>query len=89
MKQKTLLVLTTCLALSLSSAFALAKPQRQHKTPPPEAFEVCENKVLGDEVTITNRDGDAVAATCKNLPDDDSVLVAVPNDHKGRKVHSE
>jgi hypothetical protein len=89
MKQKTLLLITTCLALSLSSAFAMAKPQRPHKTPPPEAFELCESKNIGDEVTIITREGDEIAASCQNLPDDDSVLVAVPNEHKGRKVHSD
>jgi hypothetical protein len=89
MKQQTLLILSTCVALSFSSAFAMAKPQRQQKGPPPEAFEICKDKALGDEVTITTRKGKEVAASCQYSPDDDSVLVAVPNNHKARKVHSE
>lgn len=82
MKHKVLILLSTCLALSLSSTLSIAKTERKRKGPPPEAFELCEGKALGDEVTITTREGDTLAASCQALPDDENVLVAVPNDHK-------
>ena len=82
MKYKSLILLATCLTLSLSSAFSIADPQRQHKGPPPEAFELCVGKALDDEVTITSREGDKIAASCQASRDNENVLVAVPKDRK-------
>lgn len=43
--------------------------------PPPEAFEACEGMSAGDSVTFAGREGEEIAATCK---EENGQLVAVP-----------
>ena len=88
MQHKSIVLLTTCLVFILSSSFTMAKNQRQHKGPPPEAFKVCEGKSLGDAVTINTPRGDEMQASCQNSPDDKSVLVAVPKDREKPEDHN-
>ena len=85
MKKKTLILSSTCLFLLIASPLVLAESEGRPKGPPPEAIQACKNKALGDEVTFTSRRGDEITANCQTLPDDDSLLVAVPKNHKKPK----
>lgn len=49
--------------------------QGRRKGPPPEAFELCEGKSVGDSVEITSPQGDKVEGVCKEM---NGKMVAVP-----------
>jgi hypothetical protein len=49
--------------------------------PPPEAYEVCEGKSIGDEAEFVNRRGYTVTGTCEEEGDQ---LVLRPDNPKGR-----
>jgi len=55
---------------------------KQRNGPPPEAFEVCEGKDVGDSVEFTGRRGETLTATCEERKDQ---LVAVPEGRSERK----
>ncbi len=44
--------------------------------PPPEAFAACKGKAVGDTVTFSGRNGEKVAAVCKEIQ---GKLVAAPD----------
>lgn len=75
---------TLCLLMLALQGFAAAAanmppPNQQgrgHRSPPPEAYEACEGKKAGDEVTFTTPRGEKVAATCNMMP---ARLVAIPD----------
>ncbi|GAC16128.1 hypothetical protein [Aliiglaciecola lipolytica] len=79
----------TMLILSavITSPLALAKPDREGRggKPPPEAFEACEGKSEGDEVSFTTPRGDNITASCKTMQNE---LVAVPEGHEQRKTEN-
>ncbi len=50
--------------------------------PPPEALNVCNGKNAGDAVQFTNRRGETVEATCRQLDDQ---LVALPDAPRGKR----
>nr|WP_067290328.1 hypothetical protein [Marinobacterium profundum] len=58
--------------------------QRRPKNgPPPEAFEACKGKQVGDVVGITGRRGEPLEANCQEEPA--GKLVAVPTSMPGGK----
>ena len=85
MKKKTIIVSSTCLFWLVTSPLVLAKSEGRPKGPPPEAIQACKSKALGDEVSFTSRRGDEIKANCQILPDDNSILVAVPKNYKKPK----
>ena len=82
MKKKTLVVCSTCLFLLIASPLILAKSEAHPKGPPIEAIQACKNKENGDIVIFTSRRGDKINATCETLPKNNTLLVAVPKNHK-------
>ncbi|MFT5838410.1 MAG: hypothetical protein ACI9UT_000903 [Flavobacteriales bacterium] len=82
MKKKTIVVGSTCLFLLTVSPLILAKSEARPKGPPIEAIQACKNKEHGDEVIFTSRRGDKIIATCEILPKTNTLLVAVPKNHK-------
>lgn len=55
---------------------------KRRNGPPPEAFEACEGKDVGDSVEFTGRRGETLTATCEERNDQ---LVAVPEGRGERK----
>ena len=54
----------------------------RHMGPPPEAIEACKDKSEGTVVEFTNRRGETVKATCKQIADR---LVAMPDGWDGSR----
>ena len=65
------------------STHASEEKPRHHK-PPKEAFEACENKAEGEEVSFITPRGDQLTASCKLMK---AVLVAVPLNGKKPLKH--
>ena len=61
-------------------AFSQETGIRRHG-PPPEAYEACEDKSVGEEAEFINRRGNTVTGTCKEEGDQ---LVLRPDTPKGR-----
>ena len=53
----------------------------RHHGPPPEAYEACEGKSVGDEAEFVNPRGETVTGTCEEEGDQ---LVLRPDNPKGR-----
>lgn len=68
---------TTLLGLvsTISLAAGNSDQRGSHQGPPPEAFEACKDKQIGDEVSVTGRKGETLEAVCKER---DGQLVAMP-----------
>ncbi|AMX03949.1 hypothetical protein [Microbulbifer thermotolerans] len=79
MTRKPQSTLTGLILLGLLSACGHAAPPegKRPSGPPPEAFEACEGKAEGDQVTFPGREGEDLEATCQQ---EDGQLVAVPLD---------
>lgn len=83
----TTIVSGLCL-LSLLPAAALAfggPPDNDRPRPPQAAFDICQGKQAGECVEFTNRQGQAVRATCTAVGD---TLVAIPEDGRFGKQHN-
>ena len=71
------------LGLSLTSAQAETKPDRQHPPKPPkEAYTACANLIENDACTITTPNGNAIDGICAPTPESksSSTLACRPND---------
>ncbi len=82
MIKKMMIILSSCLLMLLTSNMTqatMAKKGEHPRKPPQEAIDACENKNEGDAVSFITKRGDEKEATCQTLPDDESLLVAVPN----------
>lgn len=53
----------------------------KRKGPPQEAIAACENRVEGDRISFSGRDGETINATCTII---NNQLVAVPDGQKRR-----
>ena len=70
------------LGLSLTSAQAETKPDRQHPPKPPkEAYTACANLIENDGCRISTPDGNVLDGVCAPAPDskESSTLVCRPN----------
>ena len=76
-----LLVLVSLIPVASWASGNDGKGQRRNG-PPPEAFEACEGKDVGDSVEFTGRRGETLTATCEERNDQ---LVAVPEGRGERK----
>lgn len=79
-------IIVCCVILFYSlvlSSYARAEKSKHHK-PPKEAFEACENKAEGEEVSFTTPRGDQITASCKLMK---QVLIAIPLNHKKPENH--
>ena len=61
-------------------AFSQGRGMRGHG-PPPEAYEACEGKSVGDEAEFVNPRGETVTGTCEQRGDQ---LILLPDNFKGR-----
>ncbi len=71
---KTISTVLSAACIALISTSSVAE-KRNHRQPPPEAFEACEDKSEGDVVSVTTPHGDTLDATCQLMKDQ---LVAIP-----------
>lgn len=83
-KVKTIICLLVLVSLIPVTSWASGNDGKgkQRNGPPPEAFEVCEGKDVGDSVEFTGRRGETLTATCEERNDQ---LVAVPEERRERK----
>jgi hypothetical protein len=75
----TIKIATGMALLALLICAGCAKDDEQsdkrHQGPPPEAFQACSDKQVGDTVEFNGRGGETLTAVCKEM---NGKLVAVP-----------
>ena len=75
-----LLAICTITHVFVSDAFSQERGIRR-QGPPPEAYEACEGKSVGDEAEFVNPRGETVTGTCEQRGDQ---LILLPDNFKGR-----
>ena len=74
-----LLAISAITTVFVSDAFSQEKGMRR-QGPPPEAYEACEGKSLGDEAEFVNRRGETVTGICEQRGDQ---LILLSDNFKG------
>jgi hypothetical protein len=70
MKMKVLTSATSLLFLAVLlpvGIYAAEEQQTRPQGPPPEAFDVCKGKSVGDSVEVTTPDGTKIKAVCRDM----------------------
>ena len=78
MKTTTVIALLSFLLPAAGWAFEGQQGGGRHQGPPQMAIDACKDKNVGDEVEVTNRQGQLLKATCQT--DQSNQLVAMPAD---------